>query len=76
MSSPLDPTLLLDSVNIELVTSTQPSSSPSLPVESELKPAEVFIVSSDCSMHGEIMFISTESSTSFEVISFDWSNLT
>ena len=42
MSSPPDPTLSSKSVNIIVVLSTQYSYSPSLPVESEMKPAKVF----------------------------------
>ena len=49
MSSPPDPTLSLESVNIEVVPLTQSPSCPSLLVESELKPAEVFVVNLDCS---------------------------
>ena len=50
MSFPPDPTLFLESVEIEVVALTQYLSRPSLPIESELKPIEVFIVSSNCSM--------------------------
>ena len=76
MSSPPDPTLSSKSVNIIVVLSTQSSYSPSLPVESEMKTYEVFVVSSNCSRQGEILSISTEPSPSTEVISSDWSNLT
>ena len=48
MSSPLDPTLSSNSVKTELVALTKPLSCSSLPVENELKPAEVFVLRSDC----------------------------
>ena len=76
ISSPPDPTLSPESVKVEVVASNQYSSCPSLPFESELKPVEAFVVSSDCSVQGEILSISTEPSPSTKVISFDWSNLT
>ena len=44
---------------------------PSLPVESELKPADVFVVSTNCSMQEEILSLSTEPSPINEVSSFD-----
>ena len=72
MSSPPDPTLSSESVNTEVVTLTQSSSSPSLPVESELNLVEVFVVRSNCSTQGEIFSISTEPSPSSEAISFYW----
>ena len=50
MSSSLDPTLSSKSVKIGVVVSTQSSSSPSLPIESENHLAKFFVVSSDCSM--------------------------
>ena len=71
MSSPPDPTLLSESVENKVVSSTQSPSCPSLPVESELKHAKVFIVSSDYSMQEEILSLSTEPSPSSEVISID-----
>ena len=76
MSSPPDPTLSSESVEIEAVPSTQSSSSPSLPIESENHPVEVFIVSSDFSMQEEVLSLSTKPSPRSEVISFEWSNLT
>ena len=76
ISSPLNPTLSSESVDTEVFTLKQYSFPPSLPVESELKHVEVFIVSSDCSTQGEILSISKEPSLSIEIISFDWSNLT
>ena len=75
MSSPLDLTLSSESVNNEVVPLTQSPSCPCLLVESELKPAEVFVVSLDCSTQVEILFFSTESSPSTVVISFYWSDL-
>ena len=48
-SSPPDPTLSSESVKTEVVTLTKSSSYSSLPVESELKPAEVFMLHSNCS---------------------------
>ena len=74
-SYPIDPTLLSKSVKIEVVAPTQSLSCPYLPVESGLKFAEVFIVSSDCSMQEEFFSLSTEPSLSSEVISFDKSNI-
>ena len=41
-----------------------------------MKPAKVFMLHSDCSRQEEIFSILTEPSTSSEVVSFDWSNLT
>ena len=76
MSSPPDPTSPPKSFKTKLVTLTQYPSFPSIQVESEMKTSEVFMVSFDCSTQGEIMSISTKSSPSTEVISFDWSNLT
>ena len=76
MSSPPDPTSILESVETEVVALTQSSSCPSLPVESEVKIAEVFVIGSDCPTQGKIFSASIRSSPSTEVISFDWSNLT
>ena len=76
MSSPPDPTLLSESVETEVVPSTQSSSYPSLLIESENHPAEFFVLSFDCSMQEKILSLSTEPSPSSEVTSFDWSNLT
>ena len=76
MSSPPNPTLSSKSVKIEVVSLTKSPSFSSLPVENELKHAEVFMLRSDCSRQEEIFSISTEPSPSSEVISFDWSNLT
>ena len=59
MSSLPDHTLSSDSVKTELVTLTQSSSCPSLLVESELKPVEVFVVSFNFSMQEEILSLST-----------------
>ena len=75
MSSPPNPTLLSESVEIELVPSTESSSSSYLPLESENHLTEVFVVSFDCSMQEEVLYISIEPYPSSEVISFDWSNL-
>ena len=55
---------------------TKYSSCSSLPIENELKPAEGFMLHSDCSRQDEILFLLTKPSPSSEVISFDWSNLT
>ena len=44
-------------------------------MENELKPAEVFMLRSDCSRQEEILYLLTNSSPSTEVIYFDWSNL-
>ena len=71
MLSPPNPTLSSKSVKIEVVSSTQSLCYPSLLVESELKPAEVFVVSFDCSTQEEVLFLLTEPSPSSEVISFD-----
>ena len=71
ISSPPDPTLSSESVETEVVPLTQSSFSPSLPIESELKPAQVFMLCSDCSRQKEILSISTEPSMSSEVVSFD-----
>ena len=57
MSVPLDPTLSLESVKTEVVTLTQSLSH--LPIERELKPNEVFVVTLSCSRQGEILFVST-----------------
>ena len=71
MLSPLDPTLSSESVETEVVPLKQSSSCPSLLIESENHLAEVFIVSSNCSVQEEIVSLSTEPSPSSEVISFD-----
>ena len=71
MSSPPDPTLSSKSVKTEVVSLTKSSSCSSLPVENELKPAEVFMLHYDCSRQEEILSILTEPSLSNEVISFD-----
>ena len=76
MSSPPNPTLSLETVETEVVPSTESSYSRSLLIKSENHPAEVFVVSSDCSMQEEVLSLSIEPSPSSEVISFDWSNLT
>ena len=76
MLPPPDPTLSLESVDTEVVPLTQSSCCASLLIESENHLAEVFVVSSDCSTHKEILSLSIEPSPSSEVISFDWSNLT
>ena len=76
MFPPPNPTLSSESFGIEVVPSTQYLSCPSLLIESENHPTEVFIVSSDYSMQEEILSLSTKPSPSTEVISFDWSNLT
>ena len=55
---------------------TKSSSCSSLPVENEPKPAEVFMLHSDCSRQEEILSVLIEPSLSSEVISFQWSNLT
>ena len=60
---------------IEVVSLTKSSSCSSLPVENEPKPAEFFMLRSDCSQQEEILSVSTEPSPSIEVISFDWGNL-
>ena len=71
MSSPPDPTPTLESVETEVVPSTQSSSCPSLLIESENHLAEFFVVSSDCSIQEEVLCLSTEPSPSSELISFD-----
>ena len=76
MSFPPNLALSSESVNTEVVSLTKYSSFSSLPVENELKPVEVFMLRSDCSRQEEILSVSTEPSSSSEVISFDWSNLT
>ena len=75
MSFPPDPTLSSKSVKTEVVSLTKSLSCSSLLVENELKPAEVFMLHSDCSRQEEILSVLTEPSPSSEVISFDWSNL-
>ena len=75
VSSVVDPTLPLKG-EVKLVELTSSPPDPSLPIESENHSAEVFIVSSDCSMQEEVLSLLTEPSLSSEVISFDWSNLT
>ena len=70
-SSPPDPTLSLESVETEVFPSTQSLSCPSLLIESQNHPAEVFVVSSDCSTQEEILSLSIESSPSTESIYFD-----
>ena len=76
MPSPPDPTLSSESVNTEVVALTKSSSCSSLPIESEIKPVEVFMLHSDCSRQEEILSVLKEPSPSSEVISFEWSNLT
>ena len=76
ISSPPNPTISLESVKTEVVSLTKSSSCSSLPVENEPKPAEVFMLRSDCSQQEEILSVSTKPSPSSEVISFDWGNLT
>ena len=71
VSFPLDPSLSSESVKTEVVTLTKSSSCSSLLVENEPKPAEFFMLRSDCSQQQEILSVSTESSLSSEVISFD-----
>ena len=73
-SSPPDPTLSSESAKTEVVALTESSSCSSLPVESELKPAEVFMLHSDCSRQEEILSLLTEPYPSKVVISFDWSS--
>ena len=55
---------------------TKSLSCSSLPVENELKPAEVFMLRSDGSRQEEVLSVLTEPSPSSEAISFDLSNLT
>ena len=76
MSSPPNPTLSSESIKTEVVALTKYSSCSSLSVESELKPAEVYMLCSDCYRQEKILSLLTEPSPSTEVISFDWSNLT
>ena len=71
MSPPSDPTLSSESVKTEVVSLTKSSSCSSLRVENELKPAEVFMLRSNCSQQEEIFSVSKESSLGSEVISFD-----
>ena len=66
-----DPALSSESVKTEVVSLTKSSSCCSLPVENELKPAEDFMLCSDCSRQEEFFSISTKPSPSNEVISFD-----
>ena len=75
MSSPPDPALSSESVKNEVVSLTKSSSCSSLLVENEPKPAKVFVLCFDCSRQEKILSVSTESSASNEVISFDWINL-
>ena len=75
MSFPPNLALSLESVKTEVVTLTKSSSCSSLPVQNELKPAECFMLHSNCSRQEEILSLSIEPSPSSEVISFDWSNL-
>ena len=76
ISSPPNPTLSSESVKTKVVSLTKSSSCSSLPVESELKPTEVFMLRSDCSRQEEIFSVVIKPSPSDEVISFDSSNLT
>ena len=57
VSFPPDPALSSDSVKTEIVSLTKSSSCSSLPVESELKHVEVFMLCSDCSRQEEIFFV-------------------
>ena len=75
MSSPPNPTLSPESVKTEVVTLTQYSSCPSLPIESEMKTFEVFVLVRIVLLKGKLCMFSTKPSPSSEVISFDWSNL-
>ena len=59
-SSPPNPTLSSESVKTKVVVLTKYLSCSSLPVENELKPAEVFMLHSDCSWQEEIISILTE----------------
>ena len=70
MSSPPDPTRSSEIVKTEVAALTKSSSCSSLPVESELNPAEVFMLRSDCYRQEEILSVSTEPSLSSEVIFF------
>ena len=54
MSSQPDPTLSSESVKTEVVALTKSSFCSSLPIENELKPAEVFMLHSECSRQEEI----------------------
>ena len=54
------PTLSLGSVKTEAVALTKYSSCSSLPVENEPKPAEVFILRSNCSRQEEILSLLTD----------------
>ena len=71
VSFPPNPALSSESVKTEVVVLTKYSSCSSLLVENELKPAEFFMLRSDCSQQEEILFVSTEPSPSSEVISFN-----
>ena len=71
MSFPPDPTLSSNSVNTEVVSLTKSSSCSSLPIENKLKPAEFFMLCSDCSQQEGILSLSIEPSPITEVISFD-----
>ena len=66
-----NPTLSLESLETEVVPLTQSSSCPSLLIESENHPVEVFVVSSGCSMQEQVLSLSIEPSPSSEAISFD-----
>ena len=59
MSSPPDTTLSSENVKTEVVVLTKSSSCSSLLVENELKPTEVFMLRSDCSLQEEILSLST-----------------
>ena len=69
VSFPPDPALSSESVKTEVVSLTKSLSCSSLPVENELKPAEVFMLRSDCSRQEEILSVSTKPSPSSEAIS-------
>ena len=71
VSCPPDPTLSSESVKTKVVSLTKSSSCSSLPIKNEPKPAELFILRSDCSRQEEFFSVSTEASPSSEVISFD-----
>ena len=76
VSFPPYPTLSSESVKTEVVALNKSLSCSSLIVENEPKPAEVFMLHSNCFQQEEILSVSIEPSLSSEVISFDWSNLT
>ena len=68
---------ILEQPLVNEVVETNPSSvDPTLPIESDSKIADVFLVSLNCSVQGAISPHTTVPPPSSEVCSFDWTSLT